>query len=108
LRDAGADGISFDLALLSPRHDDVLGELIEGGTLLFAGVVPSTDPGRVPAVTSLVDRVTALRRLGFTAPRIAESVIVTPSCGLAGASPDWARRALKLCRDTARALEEVD
>jgi len=108
LRDAGADGISFDFALLAERHDEALGELIEGGTLLFAGVVPSTDPPRVPTVTSLADRVTALRRLGFTAQRIAESVIVTPSCGLAGASPAWARRALKLCRDTARALEEVD
>lgn len=108
LRDAGADGISFDLSLLSERHDDALGGLIEGGTLLFAGVVPSTGPDRVPTATSLADRVTALRRLGFTAQRVAESVIVTPSCGLAGASPAWARRALKLCRDTARALEEVD
>lgn len=108
LRDAGVDGISFDLPLLADRRDDALGQLIEGGTLLFAGVVPATDPGRVPAVSALVDRVTALRRLGFAAQRIAESVIVTPSCGLAGASPAWARRALKLCRDTARALEEVD
>lgn len=108
LRDAGAEGISFDLSLLSERHDDVLGELIEGGTLLFAGVVPATDPGRVPAVSSLVDRVAALRRLGFAPQRIAESVIVTPSCGLAGASPAWARRALKLAQDTARALEELD
>lgn len=108
LRDAGADGISFDFALLAERHDEALGELIEGGTLLFAGAVPSTDPAQAPTATSLADRVTALRRLGFTAQRIAESVIVTPSCGLAGASPAWARRALKLCRDTARALEQVD
>jgi methionine synthase II (cobalamin-independent) len=55
-----------------------------------------------------VDRVAALRRLGFAPQRIAESVIVTPSCGLAGASPAWARRALKLSQDTARALEELD
>ena len=108
LRDAGADGISFDLSLLGERQDEALGELIEGGTLLFAGVVPSTDPSRAPTVASLADRVTALRRMGFSAQRVAESVIVTPSCGLAGASPTWARRALKLCRDTARALEEVD
>lgn len=108
LRDAEVDGISFDLSLLSERHDDALGQLIEGGTLLFAGIVPSTDPARAPEVSTFVDRVTALRRLGFTGQRIAQSVIVTPSCGLAGASPTWAKRALKLCRDTARALEEVD
>lgn len=108
LRDAGTDGISFDLGLLSERHDDVLGELIEGGALLFAGVVPSADPDRAPSATGLADWITALRRLGFTPQRIAQSVIVTPSCGLAAASPTWARRALQLCRDTARALEEVD
>ena len=108
LRDAGADGISFDLSLLSERHDDVLGELIEAGALLVTGIVPSTDPDRAPSATNLADRVVALRRLGFAPQRIAQSVIVTPSCGLAGASPAWARRALKLCRDTARALEEVD
>jgi hypothetical protein len=33
--------------------------------------------------------------------------VVTPSCGLAGASPTWARRALELSADTARALAEA-
>jgi methionine synthase II (cobalamin-independent) len=108
LRTAGAAGISFDLSLLSERHDDALAELVEGGVRLFAGVVPSTDPAAAPAVTALRDRVLALRRLGFSGQRVAESVIITPSCGLAGASPAWARRALKLARDTARALEELD
>lgn len=113
LRRAGVTGISFDMALLNERHDEVLGELIESQVLLWAGIVPSTDPvsaapGVMPSVKALTDRVLALRRLGFSGPRIAESVVVTPSCGLAGASPGWARRALKLGRDTARALEELD
>lgn len=113
LRRAGASGISFDMALLKERHDEALGELIESRMLLFAGVTPSTDPasaapGVMPTAKTLRDRVLALRRLGFSGPRIAETVVVTPSCGLAGASPGWARRALKLCRDTARALEELD
>lgn len=108
LRNAGVDGISFDLSLLSERHDEALGALIEGRVLLFAGIVPTTDPGSVPPVKALADRALVLRRLGFSAQRVAQSVIVTPSCGLAGASPAWAGRALKLSRDTARALEEVD
>lgn len=113
LRCAGVTGISFDLSLLNARHDEVLGELIESQVLLFAGVVPSTDPvsaapGVMPSVKGLKDRVLALRRLGFPGPRLAQSLVVTPSCGLAGASPGWARRALKLARDTARALEELD
>ena len=113
LRRAGVTGISFDMALLNERHDEVLGELIESQVLLLAGIVPSTDPasaapGAMPSVKGLKDRVLALRRLGFSSSRIADSVVVTPSCGLAGASPGWARRALKLGRDTARALEELD
>ncbi|HZU55503.1 MAG TPA: methionine synthase [Actinocrinis sp.] len=113
LRRAGATGISFDMSLLRERHDEALGELIESQILLFAGIVPSADPasaapGVTPSVKGLSDRVLALSRLGFPGPRLAQSVVVTPSCGLAGASPGWARRALKLCRDTARALEELD
>lgn len=108
LRNTGADGISFDLSLLSERHDEALGALIESRVLLFAGAVPSMGLANVPPIKTFADRVLVLRRLGFSAQRVAESVIVTPSCGLAGASPAWARRALKLCRDTARALEEVD
>jgi hypothetical protein len=120
LRHAGAAGISFDLSLFlggqnpdkTADRETAFGELIEGGVRLFAGVVPSTDPAgpsaAAPSVTGLRDRVLALTRLGFPARQVADSVIVTPSCGLAGASPGWAGRALKLCRDTARALEEVD
>jgi hypothetical protein len=115
LRNAGVAGISFDLSLLADRSgsdrdrsETTFGELIEGGVQLFAGIVPSTDPAAAPSVTALRDRVLSLGRLGFSARQVADSVIVTPTCGLAGASPGWSGRALKLCRDTARALEEVD
>lgn len=125
VRGAGAVGVSFDFSLLSEKHDEMLGEAIESGVTLFAGAIPSTDPPvRRPGSASpngagaqsadpygakaLVDRVLSLRRLGFPPARLARSVAVTPSCGLAGASPAWARRALKLAADTARALEEVD
>lgn len=109
IRGAGATGVSFDLSLLTERRDETLGTLIESGTLLFAGVAPSTDPATAGvSVNSLRDRVLGLRRLGFTAERVAASVVVTPTCGMAAASPAWSRRALKLCRDTAKALEEVD
>ena len=124
VRGAGAAGASFDFSLLSEKHDEVLGEAIESGFTLFAGVIPSADPparkpdgdrtvnpgGRTDpyGAKALVDRVLTLRRLGFPPARLARAVAVTPSWGLAGASPMWARRALKLAADTARALEEVD
>jgi methionine synthase II (cobalamin-independent) len=110
IRGAGADGVSLDFALLSENFDDTLAEAIEAETMLFAGVVPALDPAepRTVSVKALVDRVLTLRRLGFPPARIARTVAVTPSCGLAGASPAWSRRALKLVSDAARALEEVE
>lgn len=103
LQKAGARAVSLDATLLTPRDDDVLGEAVDAGLGLLLGVVPSTDaPLGQPA-----DRVTALwRRLGFPAERLASTVVVTPTCGLAGASPAWARRALEACVETARRLGE--
>ncbi|CAM5242283.1 Methionine synthase OS=Streptomyces tendae OX=1932 GN=GUR47_36495 PE=4 SV=1 [Streptomyces tendae] len=43
LRRAGVAGVSFDFSLLTERDDDAIGEAVEGGTRLFAGVVPGTD-----------------------------------------------------------------
>ncbi|MDT7545326.1 MAG: hypothetical protein QOE99_1436, partial [Actinomycetota bacterium] len=42
------------------------------------------------------------RRLGFAPDRMPEAVVVTPSCGLAGATPSYARRALAACVEMAR------
>jgi hypothetical protein len=46
------------------------------------------------------------RRLGFPPGRLAEQVVVTPYCGLAGASPAYARRALAHCREVAQVLRD--
>ena len=44
------------------------------------------------------ERVTELwRRLGFPLELAAAQVVVTPACGLAGATPDYARAALVAC-----------
>jgi hypothetical protein len=47
------------------------------------------------------------RRLGFPPARLAKQVVITPACGMAGASPRYVREALKRCRDTARMLDET-
>jgi hypothetical protein len=44
------------------------------------------------------------RRLGLPAEQLAATVVVTPSCGLAGASPGHAQAALARCREAAREL----
>ena len=106
LRRAGATALSVDATLLVPRDDDEIGEAVEAGAGLLLGLVPSSDdPLRDLGATSAP--ATALwRRLGFDADRLARTVVVTPTCGLAGASPAGARRALQACAELARRLPE--
>jgi methionine synthase II (cobalamin-independent) len=47
------------------------------------------------------------QRLGFPAAQLAQQVVVTPACGLAGATPDYVRAALTACREAGRRLAEV-
>ena len=106
ISDAGAGAASVDGALLSKRDDDDLGTAVEQGLRLLLGLVPGTDTdlsdltGRMRIATEL------WRRLGFPADRLPDVLVVTPSCGLAGASPSYARAALKACVELARRLGE--
>lgn len=100
LREAGASGLALDLAQVA-RLDPV-GEAIDAGLGLLAGVT-STSP------EDIADRVRRLwRELGFPASQLPEQVVVTPACGLAGATPAFARDALKACRDAAVRLRDDD
>ncbi|HEX4225161.1 MAG TPA: methionine synthase, partial [Pseudonocardiaceae bacterium] len=45
-------------------------------------------------------------RLGFPRTLLAERAVPTPTCGLAGASQEWARRALTLTRELGAAFVE--
>ncbi|MEL5960810.1 methionine synthase [Streptomyces sp. CLV115] len=109
LRRAGAGGISFDFSLLTEREDDAIGEAVEGGTQLLLGVVPGTDPasgGLSDPGGSVMGVRTLWRRLGLNPGTLTESVVITPSCGLAGASPAYARAALAHCVRAARSLAD--
>ncbi|MFB8747347.1 methionine synthase [Streptomyces parvulus] len=106
LRRAGFAGISFDFSLLTERDDDAIGEAAESGTRLLAGVVPGTDAALSDPAGSVMGVRTLWRRLGLRPELLAEAVTVTPSCGLAGASPAYARRALAQCVRAARSLAD--
>jgi hypothetical protein len=104
---AGARAVSIDAAMLTDRDDEALGEAIETGVRIFLGAVPSLDPVPVPGVRALLAPVLhRWARLGFSGPRLAE-IVITPACGLAGASPGWAAQAMRRSRDLARALDET-
>ena len=102
----GPAGVSFDFSLLTERDEDAIGEAVEGGTQLFAGVVPGTDAPLSDPAGSVMGVRTLWRRLGLNPGTLAESVVITPSCGLAGASPAYARAALAHCVRAARSLAD--
>ena len=106
----GADAVAVDLGALggadAPKDVlDALGELWEAGTELWLGIVPSTDPDAPPALHDLATPALGLAdRLGFDRARLADRAVVTPACGLAGASPRWARTATGTTVELARAF----
>ena len=108
MQEAGARFVSLDLTL--PYDENQIGEAVEAGVGLIAGVV-TTDGSGGPRMSDLgrtVEPVVSLwRRLGLTADRLRE-VAVSPTCGLAGVSPDTARAALRLCREAGQRLAESD
>lgn len=113
LREAGAAAVSFDPARLSRGDEDGVAEIAEGGTGLLLGVLPTASPGRLSAA-SLPDprdtaavAITLWHRMGLPPASLASQVVLTPACGLAGASPSAARAAIGHCRQAAALLPEL-
>jgi hypothetical protein len=103
-REAGAQWLSVDLTL--GQDEDELGEAVEAGVGLVAGLVPSRAPdaGAPSDPRRSVEPVRRLwKRLGLD-PDALGRVAVSPTCGLAEATPAEARRLLTTSRDAATEL----
>jgi len=106
MRGAGARAVSVDLDALGAVAYDELGTALDEGDRLFLGVVPSTEPPRSPSEVQVVERVLRLLdMLGFDPDEVADQLVLTPACGLAGATPAYAREALALVRASASRLD---
>lgn len=104
---AGARAIGFDLSLVTSRVVDELAVALEGGTDLFVGAVPSLAPTAELTDTQVArDVMEFWRRMGFADDEATGRCVITPSCGLAGADPAWARTAMTLSRLTAHVVGE--
>lgn len=104
-RAAGADAVSLDLAQLTAAENDALGEAVDAGMSLWLGVVPSVDS--TVTLAAARDGLARLwNELGFPRGRAASDLVPTPACGLAAATPAYARRAMTLVRDVGRALRD--
>ena len=125
IKAAGMQAVGLDLGLLRRDEEDGLAEIVEAGLGILAGAVPATVPAtapgaaerggpRLPEPSATARRVVELwRRMGWPAASgagrgdVAGQVVLTPACGLAGASPGYARAALAHCREAARLLPEL-
>lgn len=99
----GARGLAVDLGQLTARDHDVLAEALEAGETVALGVVPSLPPASPPSDRQVTEQVLRWLDLVGLDPT-AVSLAITPACGLAGADPSWARRAMALARTTAASL----
>jgi methionine synthase II (cobalamin-independent) len=107
IQKAGADGLSFDLSQLRRGEEDVLAEAAEAGMGILAGAIPAlaAAPGGERETAERVIRL--WQRLGLPLAAAAQQVVITPACGLAGASPAQARAVLARCRQAAAILPEL-
>ncbi|MHA3022727.1 methionine synthase [Mycobacterium sp. BMJ-28] len=99
--------VAVDVAVLSAADLDGIGEFVESGRTVLLGVLPATAPATAPTpeqVAAAAAKVTD--RLGFPRAVLRERIGITPACGLAGATADWARTALGLVQDAADRLAQ--
>lgn len=105
LAQTAAHAVSLDAGLLGrSAYDDAAG-WVDGGRDLWLGVVPTHHPAAPLTDADVTRAVLDLwSRLGHTEPDTLPLTTVTPTCGLAGTSREWARTALELCARTAANL----
>jgi methionine synthase II (cobalamin-independent) len=104
---AGADGLAFDLSQLRRGEEDGVAEAAEAGLGLLTGAIPALadEPGGARETSERVLRL--WQRIGLPLATAADQAVITPACGLAGASPAQARAALTRCREAAAMLPEL-
>lgn len=103
LRTAGPTAISVDTTELGPSGWESVAAGLEAGVGLFAGCLPTDGSGDRAAAADALQR--TWERIGLD-QGLLDSVVVTPTCGLAGASPSQARAATRLTLDLATDLSE--
>jgi methionine synthase II (cobalamin-independent) len=99
--------ISIDTGTLRAADLDGVAAFVESGRTVMLGVVPGTAPVRPPSAEEAAAAVVAVTdRLGFPRSALRDRIGVTPACGLADATQEWARTAIGLARKAAEAFAD--
>ena len=99
--------VSVDAGTLRGADLEGIAAFVESGRTVMLGVVPGTAPERRPSAEEVATAVVAVTdRLGFGRSALRDRIGVTPACGLADATPQWARTAIGLARKAAEAFAD--
>jgi methionine synthase II (cobalamin-independent) len=99
--------VSVDAGTLKAADLDGIAAFVESGRAVMLGVVAATAPQRRPTAEEVAAAVVAVTdRLGFGRSGLRGRIGVTPACGLAAATPQWARTAIELARKAADAFAQ--
>ncbi len=105
LSSSGASAVSVDAGLITDRHLDALGELVDAGLSLWLGVLPGTDAQ--VSVRQARDQIRQFwSKLGFDPSLLAGTVVPTPACGLAGASMPYVRKVMTALAEVGKSLQD--
>ncbi len=105
--------LSVDATKLGGDALDALGEFVDSGRSVVLGLVPAVAPAAVPAPPpaaapsfgQIAEAAAAITdRLGFPRAVLRDQIGISPSCGLAGATEEWARTAITLSQSAADSL----
>ncbi|TPG36820.1 methionine synthase [Mycolicibacterium hodleri] len=104
---SGFAAISVDVSTLTAADLDGMGEFVESGRVVMLGAIPVQAPDRRPSPEGVAKVVATITdRLGFPREVLRDRIGVTPACGLAGATPEWARTAIELAQKVADGITE--
>ena len=107
LQRSAITAVSVDVSTLEDSDLDGIGEFLEAGRAVLLGVVATSSPAHRPSVEELAAAAAAVTdRLGFTRSVLRDRIGITPACGLAGATPQWARTAIELAQQVADAFAD--
>jgi methionine synthase II (cobalamin-independent) len=107
LQRSSIHALSVDAGTLTAADLDGVGDFVDSGRTVMLGVIATTAPATRPSAEEVAKAAVAVTdRLGFARSVLRERIGITPACGLAGATPQWARIAVELAQKSADAFAE--
>lgn len=110
VRRAGFAGVAVPLHI--DHAEEALGQILDQGATLGLGVMEASGVprgvagGQIDASQAAADVLGQLNRWGFAPDAVADRIVLTPTCGLAGSSPQRVRGIYRALREAGRLLRD--